>query len=206
MQQCFPLTYFAHFLYTLITRRGPRTGYLDPSYVIARFLDPQRSDNLTAYLEALHRQGQATADLTTLLLHCYTKMKDTGKLDKLVFPERYLEGGEEEERGEEEEEEMEEEEAEEGEGKEGGKKVEKVPFFPAGLALLPPEEGKEWEEEDEGGEGGMEAASVNTALSRERQQRQMRMRRGGVDVEAAVTVLRAAGYPEHALEVARKYR
>ncbi|KAM3575512.1 hypothetical protein VYU27_002617 [Nannochloropsis oceanica] len=181
-------------------------GYLDPSYVIARFLDPQRSDNLTAYLEALHRQGQATADLTTLLLHCYTKMKDTGKLDKLVFPERYLEGGEEEERGEEEEEEMEEEEAEEGEGKEGGKKGEKVPFFPAGLALLPPEEGKEWEEEDEGGEGGMEAASVNTALSRERQQRQMRMRRGGVDVEAAVTVLRAAGYPEHALEVARKYR
>ena len=185
--------------------RAHRAGYLDPSYVVARFLDPQRSLNLTSYLEALHRQGQATADLTTLLLHCYTKRKDTEKLDKLVFPERYLEEGEEEEGEEEEEEEEaeEEEEQEEGGEKKGGRKGGKALLFPAGLALLPPEEGK-GEEDEDGSEGGI--GSVNTALSRERQQRQMRMRRGGVDVEAAVTVLRAAGYPEHALEVARKYR
>jgi hypothetical protein len=123
-------------------------------------------------------------------------MKDTDKLDKLVFPERYLEGGEEEE-GEEEEEEG-------GGGEEGGRRAGKVPLLPAGLALLPPEEGEE--EEEEGREGGREVGSVNTALSRERQQRQMRMRRGGVDVEAAVMVLKGAGYLEHALEIARKYR
>ncbi|EKU22060.1 vacuolar protein sorting-associated 11-like protein, partial [Nannochloropsis gaditana CCMP526] len=60
-------------------------GYLDPSYVIARFLDPQRIHNLTVYLEALHRQGHATAALTTFLLNCYTKLKDTARLDRLVF-------------------------------------------------------------------------------------------------------------------------
>ena len=120
-------------------------------------------------------------------------MKETEKLDKLVFPERYLEGEEEEE---------EEEGREEGGEEEGGRKGSKVPFLPAGLALLPPEEG----EEEEGREGGRKGGSVNTALTRERQQRQQRMRRGGVDVEAAVMVLKGAGYLEHALEIARKYR
>lgn len=31
-------------------------GYLEPSYVIRRFLDAQRIHNLTLYLEALHSQ------------------------------------------------------------------------------------------------------------------------------------------------------
>jgi len=34
----------------------------------------------------------------------------------------------------------------------------------------------------------------------------VRRRRGGVDVQAAVSILKEAGYLEHALEIARKYR
>jgi len=63
-------------------------GYLDPSYVISRFLDAQRIKNLTYYLEALHRRGHATADLTTFLLNCYTKLKDVEKLDQFINPEK----------------------------------------------------------------------------------------------------------------------
>jgi vacuolar protein sorting-associated protein 11 len=63
-------------------------GYLDPSYVISRFLDAQRIKNLTTYLEALHKAGHATADLTTFLLNCYTKLKDVEKLDRFINPER----------------------------------------------------------------------------------------------------------------------
>ena len=57
-------------------------GRLEPSYVIKRFLDAQRIHNLTAYLEALHAApGQANEDHTTLLLNCYTKLKDLKKKD-----------------------------------------------------------------------------------------------------------------------------
>ena len=41
-----------------------------------RFLDAQRITCLTAYLELLHEQGLASVDHTTLLLNCYTKLKD----------------------------------------------------------------------------------------------------------------------------------
>jgi hypothetical protein len=50
-------------------------GQLEPSYVIQKFLDAQRIHNLTHYLEKLHEKGLATADHTTLLLNCYTKLK-----------------------------------------------------------------------------------------------------------------------------------
>lgn len=65
-------------------------GHLEPSYVIRRFLDAQRIACLTAYLEALHEQGAAAADHTTLLLNCYTKLKDLAKLD--AFLQRYGRG------------------------------------------------------------------------------------------------------------------
>jgi len=60
-------------------------GTLEPSYVIQRFLDAQKIHNLTAYLQALHRKGLASEDHTTLLLNCYTKLKDSAKLDEFIM-------------------------------------------------------------------------------------------------------------------------
>ncbi|CAM4872645.1 unnamed protein product [Rotaria socialis] len=51
-------------------------GYLEPSYVIKKFLDSQHIDHLTRYLEELHREKLANTDHTTLLLNCYTKHPD----------------------------------------------------------------------------------------------------------------------------------
>jgi 3-oxoacyl-(acyl-carrier-protein) synthase len=39
---------------------------------------------LTRYLEQLHACGLGTADHTTLLLNCYTKLKDVEKLDAFL--------------------------------------------------------------------------------------------------------------------------
>jgi len=59
-------------------------GYVEPSYVIRKFLDAARIHNLTRYLQALHEQGRANKDHTTLLLNCVTKLKDVAKLDQFV--------------------------------------------------------------------------------------------------------------------------
>ncbi|KAK6155310.1 hypothetical protein DH2020_009558 [Rehmannia glutinosa] len=59
-------------------------GHLEPSYVIQKFLDAQRIYNLTNYLEKLHEKGLASKDHTTLLLNCYTKLKDVEKLDIFI--------------------------------------------------------------------------------------------------------------------------
>ncbi|OQR92954.1 vacuolar protein sorting-associated protein [Thraustotheca clavata] len=67
-------------------RQYARTiGHVEPSYVIRRFLDAQRIHNLTTYLETLHNKGFATAEHTTLLLNCYTKLKDVKKLDAFLL-------------------------------------------------------------------------------------------------------------------------
>ncbi|XP_076269344.1 vacuolar protein sorting 11 isoform X2 [Rhynchophorus ferrugineus] len=59
-------------------------GKLEPSFVIRTFLDTQHLDKLTMYLQALHRQGQATEDHTTLLLNCYTKLNNSsGEMNSL---------------------------------------------------------------------------------------------------------------------------
>jgi vacuolar protein sorting-associated protein 11 len=50
-------------------------GFLEPSYVIRKFLDSQRIHNLTAYLQALHEKELADKHHTTLLLNCYTKVR-----------------------------------------------------------------------------------------------------------------------------------
>lgn len=60
-------------------------GKLEPSYVIRKFLDSQHIDNLTTYLQALHKQGQASGDHTTLLLNCYTKLNHTEKLKEFIM-------------------------------------------------------------------------------------------------------------------------
>ncbi len=54
-------------------------GHLEPSYVIRKFLDASKIHHLTEYLQALHSQGLANEDHTTLLLNCYTKLKDRYK-------------------------------------------------------------------------------------------------------------------------------
>ncbi|KAI8997885.1 hypothetical protein BDB01DRAFT_864962 [Pilobolus umbonatus] len=59
-------------------------GELEPSYVIRKFLDAQRIYNLTNYLQELHSKGLANADHTTLLLNCYTKLKDVSRLDQFI--------------------------------------------------------------------------------------------------------------------------
>lgn len=62
-------------------------GQLEPSYVIQKFLDAQRIYNLTNYLEKLHEKGLASKDHTTLLLNCYTKLKDVEKLNLFIKSE-----------------------------------------------------------------------------------------------------------------------
>ncbi|KYR00557.1 RING zinc finger-containing protein [Tieghemostelium lacteum] len=59
-------------------------GQLEPSYVIRKFLDAQRIHNLTSYIQALHEKNLANANHTTLLLNCYTKLKDVKKLDHFI--------------------------------------------------------------------------------------------------------------------------
>ncbi|KAH0786442.1 vacuolar protein-sorting-associated protein 11 [Histomonas meleagridis] len=56
-------------------------GYLEPSYVIKKFLDPQFATYLIEYLEALQEHGNKTANEeshklhTNLLFGCYIKLK-----------------------------------------------------------------------------------------------------------------------------------
>jgi len=57
---------------------------IEPSYVIRRFLDAQKIRNLTDYLARLHKYGTPTSDHTTLLLNCYTKLKDSSKLNEFI--------------------------------------------------------------------------------------------------------------------------
>ncbi|TPX36028.1 hypothetical protein SmJEL517_g01773 [Synchytrium microbalum] len=59
-------------------------GQLEPSYVIRKFLDAQRIHNLTSYLSRLHELGLAGPDHTTLLLNCYTKLRDARKLYEFI--------------------------------------------------------------------------------------------------------------------------
>jgi hypothetical protein len=59
-------------------------GRLEPSYVIKKFLDAQRINNLILYLQKLHEAGLANANHTTLLLNCYTKLKEFQKLDEFI--------------------------------------------------------------------------------------------------------------------------
>ncbi|XP_066259666.1 vacuolar protein sorting-associated protein 11 homolog [Euwallacea similis] len=59
-------------------------GKLEPSYVIRKFVESQHLEKLIVYLQALHKQGQATEDHTTLLLNCYTKLNNAvGQTDSL---------------------------------------------------------------------------------------------------------------------------
>ncbi len=81
-------------------------GFLQPSYVIRKvcsvsaksvnqntdlpiyqYLDAQRIQNLTTYLQELHSRNLANPDHTTLLLNCYTKTSDKQRLDAFIKTE-----------------------------------------------------------------------------------------------------------------------
>jgi vacuolar protein sorting-associated protein 11 len=64
-------------------------GYLEPSYVIRRFLDSRHTQYLTEYLQSIHTEGKATTDHTTLLLNCFTRLDRTSELKN--FLENYKE-------------------------------------------------------------------------------------------------------------------
>ncbi|KAF8306968.1 hypothetical protein DL93DRAFT_2178260 [Clavulina sp. PMI_390] len=59
-------------------------GWVQPSYVIRKFLDAQQIHNLATYLQELHTKGLANADHTTLLLNTYTKLRDVSRLDAFI--------------------------------------------------------------------------------------------------------------------------
>jgi vacuolar protein sorting-associated protein 11 len=62
-------------------------GYLEPSYVIRRFLDSRHTQYLTDYLHNVHKAGKATTDHTTLLLNCFTRLD---RIDELkTFLDNY---------------------------------------------------------------------------------------------------------------------
>lgn len=50
-----------------------------------KFVDARKIHFLTEYLQAIHAKGLANEDHTTLLLNCYTKQKDSKKLDEFIF-------------------------------------------------------------------------------------------------------------------------
>lgn len=62
-------------------------GKLEASYVIRKFLDAQRINNLTEYLQELHRKGAASEDHTTLLLNCYIRLDENDKLTQFIMTE-----------------------------------------------------------------------------------------------------------------------
>lgn len=55
-------------------------GFLEPSYVIRRFLDSRHTQYLTDYLQSVHKEGKATNDHTTLLLNCFTRLDRVDEL------------------------------------------------------------------------------------------------------------------------------
>lgn len=56
-------------------------GFLEPSYVINKFLEPQFAELLVQYLEALHQNGLEEPLQTQLRFNCYTKL---GRISNLL--------------------------------------------------------------------------------------------------------------------------
>lgn len=82
-------------------------GYLNPSYVIQRYIEVQQLPNLIKYLEKLiespSKQTNSIANLNTtqdynkdytaLLLNCYVKMKQKDKIQELIEKSETLQSG-----------------------------------------------------------------------------------------------------------------
>lgn len=67
-----------------ITQYCKTLGFLEPSYVIRKYLDLQKIKNLTQYLQELHLCNLATEDHTTLLINCYVKQKNEQTLNEFL--------------------------------------------------------------------------------------------------------------------------
>lgn len=59
-------------------------GFLEPSYVIRRFLDSRHTQYLTDYLQSVHKEGKASTDHTTLLLNCFTRLDRIAELKSFL--------------------------------------------------------------------------------------------------------------------------
>lgn len=59
-------------------------GFIEPSHVIQKFVEPHHAQNLMKYLNALQEKKLATKQHTTLLFNCYTKIRATGLLEQAV--------------------------------------------------------------------------------------------------------------------------
>uniref|UniRef100_A0A0N5AAS4 Vacuolar protein sorting-associated protein 11 homolog n=1 Tax=Syphacia muris TaxID=451379 RepID=A0A0N5AAS4_9BILA len=59
-------------------------GYLEPSYVIKKFLDGSHIKELSSYLESLYHKNYATTKHNTMLLNCYIKMGSKDDIDKFI--------------------------------------------------------------------------------------------------------------------------
>uniref|UniRef100_A0A069DXR3 Vacuolar protein sorting-associated protein 11 homolog n=1 Tax=Panstrongylus megistus TaxID=65343 RepID=A0A069DXR3_9HEMI len=60
-------------------------GKLEPSYVIRKYLGSQQVENLSTYLQSLHKAGLATGRHTTLLLNFYTKQNKPELLKEFIM-------------------------------------------------------------------------------------------------------------------------
>ncbi|KFD47361.1 hypothetical protein M514_11776 [Trichuris suis] len=59
-------------------------GSLETSYVIRKFLEVRRIDNLVEYLEAVFHAGLGNSEHANLLLNCYSKQGRKDKIDQLL--------------------------------------------------------------------------------------------------------------------------
>ncbi|XP_055852753.1 vacuolar protein sorting-associated protein 11 homolog [Episyrphus balteatus] len=62
-------------------------GYIEPSYVIMKFLDSRHIKYLADYLHALYKKNHATQQHKTLLMNCRTRLDLPQKLDEFLFNE-----------------------------------------------------------------------------------------------------------------------
>ncbi|KAF8822150.1 putative vacuolar protein sorting-associated protein 11 [Cardiosporidium cionae] len=68
-----------HCLFSMIFGR-----YIEPSYVIEKYLDAQRIHNLADYLMKVHEAGLAVKEHTTMLFKCYTMLQEVPKIDEFI--------------------------------------------------------------------------------------------------------------------------
>lgn len=59
-------------------------GFVEPSYIIRRFLDVSHIEYLIIYLEGIHEKKLADKHHTALLLNCYVKQKSIKKLEDFL--------------------------------------------------------------------------------------------------------------------------
>lgn len=62
-------------------------GYIEPSYIIRKFLDVAHIEHLIKYLNEVHERKQADKHHTALLLNCFVKQKEIDSLDNFLKKE-----------------------------------------------------------------------------------------------------------------------